>query len=98
VSPEALVPADHPLRAIKRLADAALDRLSGDFGALYAATGRPSIAPEMLLRALLLQAFFSVRYERQLMQQITYNMLFRWFIGLASERLKPVIAPSTHSK
>jgi transposase len=85
VSPEALVPADHPLRAIKRLADGALDRLSGDFGALYAATGRPSIAPEMLLRALLLQAFFSVRSERQLMQQVTYNMLFRWFIGLAMD-------------
>jgi transposase len=85
VSPEALVPADHPLRAIKRLADAALERLSGAFGALYATTGRPSIAPEMLLRALLLQAFFSVRSERQLMQQITYNMLFRWFIGLAMD-------------
>ena len=79
------MPADHPLRAIKRLADAALDRLSGDFGALYAATGRPSIAPEMLLRALLLQAFFSLRSERQLMQQVTYNMLFRWFIGLAMD-------------
>jgi transposase len=83
VSPEALVPQDHPLRAIKCLADAALDRLSADFAALYAPTGRPSIAPEKLLRALLLQVFFTVRSERQLMQQITYNMLFRWFIGLA---------------
>jgi transposase len=85
VSPETLVPRDHPLRAIKRLADAALDRLSADFAALYAANGRPSIAPEKLLRALLLQAFFTVRSERQLMQQITYNMLFRWFIGLAMD-------------
>jgi transposase len=85
VSPEALVPADHPLRTIKHLADAALDRLSSDFTALYATTGRPSIPPEKLLRALLLQAFFTVRSERQLMQQITYNMLFRWFIGLAMD-------------
>ena len=85
ISLEALVPADHPLRAIKRLADAALDRLSGDFAALYASTGRPSVPPEKLLRALLLQAFFSVRSERQLMQQITYNMLFRWFIDLAMD-------------
>ena len=85
VNPEALVPADHPLRTIKHLADAALDRLSSDFTALYATTGRPSIPPEKLLRALLLQAFFTVRSERQLMQQITYNMLFRWFIGLAMD-------------
>src|SRR5689334_2892179 len=85
VSPEALVPPDHPLRAIKRLTDAALDRLCGDFAAMYATTGRPSIPPEKLMRALLLQAFFSVRSERQLMQQITYNMRFRWFIGLAMD-------------
>ena len=69
VSPEALVPPDHPLRAIKRLVDAALDRLSADFAMMYAATGRPSIPPEKLLRALLLQAFFTVRSERQLMQE-----------------------------
>lgn len=85
VSPDALVPADHPLRAIKRLVDAALDDLSADFAVLYATTGRPSIPPEKLLRALLLQAFFTVRSERQLMQQITYNMLFRWFLGLAMD-------------
>ena len=85
VSPEALVPKDHPLRAIKVLVDAALDRLSVDFAAIYASTGRPSIAPEKLLRALLLQALISVRSERQLMQQITYNMLFRWFVGLAMD-------------
>ena len=85
VSPEALVPPDHPLRPIKRLCDAALGRLSAEFAAMYAAIGRPSIAPEKLVRALLLQAFFSVRSERQLMQQITYNMLFRWFIGLSMD-------------
>ena len=83
VSPDALVPKDHPLRAIKVLVDAALDRLSADFAAIYARTGRPSIPPEKLLRALLLQALFSVRSERQLMQQISYNMLFRWFLDLA---------------
>jgi transposase len=67
------------------LVDAALDRLSEDFARLYAANGRPSIPPERLLRALLLQALFSVRSERQLMQQISYNMLFRWFIGLSMD-------------
>ncbi len=85
VSPEALVAPDHPLRPIKQLCDAALGRLSAEFAAMYAAIGRPSIAPEKLVRALLLQAFFSVRSERQLMQQITYNMLFRWFIGLSMD-------------
>ncbi len=77
VSPEALVPPDHPLRAIRLLVNAALERLSGDFDALYAGGGRNSIAPEKLLRALLLQAFYSVRSERRLMEQVTYNMLFR---------------------
>ena len=85
ISPEGLVPQDHPLRAIRVLLNAALSRLSADFSASYAENGRPSIAPEKLLRALLLQAFFSVRSERQLMQQITYNMLFRWFIGLSMD-------------
>jgi transposase len=85
ISPEELVPADHPLRAIRSLVNAALDRLSPDFAAIYARNGRPSIAPERLLRALLLQALFSVRSERQLMQQITYNLLFRWFVGLGMD-------------
>src|ERR1700689_956313 len=84
-SPESLVPQDHPLRAIRRLVNAALDRLSPTFEAIYAEGGRPSIAPERLLRALLLQALFTIRSERQLMQQITYNMLFRWFVGLAMD-------------
>lgn len=76
------VPADHPLRAIRALTDEVLAALDGRFEAMYSAMGRPSIAPEMLLRATLLQAFFSVRSERQLMEQIDYNLLFRWFVGL----------------
>src|SRR4051794_10503004 len=84
-SPDSLVPRDHPLRAIRLLVNAALDRLSADFAGIYAPSGRPSIAPEKLLRALLLQAFFSIRSERQLMEQISYNMLFRWFVGLAMD-------------
>jgi transposase len=79
---EQRVPADHPLRPIRALADEALHSLSQRFDGLYSAMGRPSIAPEMLLRASLLQAFFSVRSERMLMEQIDYNLLFRWFVGL----------------
>ena len=79
---EERVPADHPLRAVRTLADEVLAGLSERFEGLYARTGRPSIAPEMLLRATLLQAFFSVRSERLLMEQIDYNLLFRWFVGL----------------
>ena len=82
VSCEGRVPRDHPLRLILPLVDAALADLSGEFAQLYAPIGRPSIAPEKLLRALLLQAFYSVRSERQLMEQLDYNLLFRWFTGL----------------
>lgn len=82
VSCEARVPAGHPLRAILPIVDAALAALSSEFERLYASIGRPSIAPEKLLRALLLQAFYSVRSERQLMEQLDYNLLFRWFVGL----------------
>jgi len=82
---EQRVPADHPLRAIRDLVDAALKGLSGDFGRLYARDGRPSILPERLLRALLLQAFYTVRSERQLMEQLDYNLLFRWFVGLSMD-------------
>src|ERR671939_1827473 len=85
LSPEAMVPKDHPLRAIRPLVNAALARLSPDFARLYAPTGRASIAPEKLLRALLLQAFYLIRSERQLMEQLTYNMLFRWFVGLSMD-------------
>lgn len=85
ISPETLVPQDHPLRAIRPLVNAALERLSGRFEQMYAPRGRDSIAPEKLLRALLLQALFLVRSERQLMEQITYNMMFRWFVGLSMD-------------
>lgn len=76
------VPAKHPLRVIKALADDVLVSLDTEFERLYEGTGRQSIAPERLLRASLLQAFYSVRSERQLMEQIDYNLLFRWFVGL----------------
>lgn len=85
VSCEARVPADHPLRAIRAMVDEALEVLSPEFERLYATVGRPSIPPEKLLRALLLQAFFSVRSERHLMEQLDYNLLFRWFVGLAMD-------------
>jgi transposase len=73
---------DHPLRAIRGLTDTALEALSGDFAALYSRLGRPSIPPERLLRAMLLQAFYSVRSERQLMERLEFDLLFRWFVGL----------------
>jgi transposase len=79
---EERIPADHPLRAIRALADESLSSLHQQFEGLYSSMGRPSIPPEMLLRATLLQAFFSVRSERMLMEQISYNLLFRWFVGL----------------
>jgi transposase len=80
---EERIPADHPLRAIRALVEATLTELSPAFAALYARDGRPSIPPERLLRALLLQAFYSVRSERQLMEQLDFNLLFRWFVGLS---------------
>jgi transposase len=82
---EERVPRDHPLRPIRKLVDAALTELSGEFAALYSTLGRPSIAPERLLRALLLQALYTVRSERQLMEQLEYNLLFRWFVGLSAD-------------
>src|ERR1700741_1880646 len=85
LSCEARVPRDHPLRAIRPIVDAALRTLSPAFETLYAPIGRPSIPPEKLLRALLLQAFYSVRSERQLMEQLDYNLLFRWFVGLSMD-------------
>jgi transposase len=85
VSCEARVPPGHPLRPIRAIVDEALEVLSGEFARLYSTTGRPSIAPEKLLRALLLQAFYSVRSERQLMEQLDYNLLFRWFVGLSMD-------------
>ena len=82
IQPEQRVPQDHPLRPIRVMVDRALKELSPRFALLYSHTGRPSIPPEQLLRALLLQAFYSVRSERQLMEQLDYNLLFRWFVGL----------------
>jgi transposase len=87
VSCEARVPKDHPLRAIRNIVNEALAALSPEFEKLYANSGRPSIPPEKLLRALLLQAFYSVRSERQLMEQLDYNLLFRWFVGLSLDAM-----------
>jgi len=82
LSPEQRVPAEHPLRPIRQMVDAVLKRLSPRFQGMYAERGRPSIPPEKLLRALLLQCLYSVRSERLLMEQLDYNLLFRWFVGL----------------
>ncbi len=82
ISPEQRVPENHPLRAIRAMTDEALSALSAIFQELYATVGRPSIAPEKLLRALLLQVLYTVRSERLLMEQLDYNLLFRWFVGL----------------
>jgi transposase len=83
ISAERRVPKDHPLRAIGTMADAALKQLSKGFDALYASSGRSSIPPERPLRALLLQVLYTVRSERLLMEQLDYNFLFRWFVGLS---------------
>lgn len=93
------VPADHPLRPIRAMVNEALARLDGLFAQMYAAShkgGRPSIAPEKLLRAMLLQVFYSIRSERQLMEQVQYNLLFRWFIGLSMD--DTVWVPTVFSK
>src|SRR3954449_2161736 len=82
LSPEARVRADHPLRGIRAMADMALQNMSERFDAMYAKTGRPSIAPEKLLRAQLIQMLYSVRSERLLMEEIDYSLLFRWFVGM----------------
>jgi transposase len=79
---EARVGKDRPLRTIRPIANEALTALAGDFSALYSRTGRPSIPPEMLLRAMLLQAFYSIRSERQLMERLEFDLLFRWFVGI----------------
>ena len=96
VSLEERVPPDHPLRAIRRITDRALERLSPRFGTLYINFGRPSIPPEKLLRALLLQALYTIRSERQLMEQLDYNLLFRWFVGLGMD--DAVWSPTTFTK
>ncbi len=85
VSPEERVPADHPLRPIRQMTEAIFARLSPRFDRLYSTIGRPSIPPEKLLRALLLQGLYTVRSERLLMEQLQYNLLFRWFVGLGMD-------------
>ena len=96
ISTEARVPADHPLRAIRLLVDGILQQMSPEFDALYAAGGRPSIPPERLLRAQLLQLFYTVRSERLLMEQLDYNILFRWFVGLELD--EPIWDPTVFTK
>jgi transposase len=93
---EARVRVDHPLRSIRQFTQAALEGLSEDFSRLYSGMGRPSIPPEMLLRAMLLQAFYSIRSERQLMERLEFDLLFRWFVGLDID--DPVWDHSTFSK
>ncbi len=85
VSPEMRVPADHPLRAIREMVRFVLGQLDLDFAKIYSDEGRPSIPPEQLLSALLLQAFYGIRSERQLMEQLDYNLLYRWFVGLSPD-------------
>jgi transposase len=96
VSLEERVPRDHPLRAMQRLVEPVLTELSPRVAALYAEAGRPSIPPEQLLRALLLQVLYSIRSERQLIEQLDYNLLFRWFVGLGLD--EPVWHPTTFTK
>jgi transposase len=93
---EARVRKDHPLRTIRAIVNEALGALEREIASLYSGTGRPSIAPERLLRAMLLQAFYSVRSERQLMERIEFDLLFRWFVGLGID--DPVWDHSTFSK
>jgi transposase len=96
VSPEQRIPKDHPLRAIRALVDEVLADMSREFDRLYATMGRPSIPPERLLRAQLLQVFYSIRSELLLMEQLDYNLLFRWFVGLTMD--DPVWDATTFTK
>jgi transposase len=96
LSPEDRVPAKHPLRPVRKMADEALKMLSPLFDQMYANFGRPSVAPEKLLRALLLQVLYTIRSEEMLMEQLQYNLLFRWFVGLNMD--EPVWVPTVFSK
>src|SRR5260370_4785911 len=96
ISPEARVRTDHPLRKIRKLVCDVLRELNRSLGKLYASEGRPSIPPEQLLSALLLQVFYGIRSERQLMEQLDYNLLYRWFVGLSPDA--PVWDPTTFTK
>jgi transposase len=96
LSPEERVPTEHPLRRIRRMVDTALKALSPAFDEMYSKVGRPSIAPEKLLKALLLQVLYTIRSERMLMEQLSYNLLFRWFVGLNMD--DAVWVPTVYSK
>lgn len=96
MSPETRVPATHPLRSIKKLADAALTKLSPVFDEMYASSGRPSIPPERLLKSMLLIALYTVRSERQFCEQLDYNLLFRWFLDMDME--EPSFDPTVFTK
>jgi len=96
ISPEARVPANHPLRKIRELVRDVLGEMNRTLGKLYASEGRPSIPPEQLLSALLLQVFYGIRSERQLMEQLDYNLLYRWFVGLSPD--DPVWDPTSFTK
>src|SRR6202158_1546620 len=87
VSPEQRIPAEHPLRPLRAMMDDILKEMSPRFAKLYADTGRPSIPPERVLRALLLQVLYTVRSERLLMEQLSYNLLFRWFVGMDTDEV-----------
>ena len=96
ISPETRVPSNHPLRQVRELVRDVLKQLSHGLGRLYSSEGRPSVPPEQLLSALLLQVFFSIRSERQLVEQLNYNLLFRWFVGLSPD--DPVWDATTFTK
>src|SRR2546421_3166544 len=96
ISPEARVPANHPLRKVRELVRDVLGELNHSLAKAYASEGRPSIPPEQLLSALLLEVFYSIRSERQLMEQLDYNRLYRWFVGLAPD--DPVWDATTFTK
>src|SRR5438552_14527274 len=96
LSPEDRIPADHPLRPIRQMTDAVFGRLSPRFDRMYSDMGRPSIPPEQLLRALLLQSLYTIRSERLLMEEIDYSILFRWFVGLGMD--EEIWSPTTFSK
>src|SRR5947199_574552 len=96
IRPEQRIPADHPLRKVRELVREVLGELNQTFGKLYSREGRPSIPPEQLLSALLLQVLYTIRSERQLMEQLDYNLLFRWFVGLNPD--DPIWAPTVFTK
>ena len=96
IAPDKRVPANHPLRQVRELVRDVLSDLNRSLGRLYASEGRPSIPPEQLLSALVLQVFYGIRSERQLMEQLDYNLLYRWFVGLSPD--DPVWDPTTFTK